>query len=429
MRPSSLLGHTIEVYSEFRENPTIPADAVIRKFYLSRKYLGAKDRRFIADAYFGTIKNWRRLEALVADCFDDQIVTATRTIAAYSISFLDESAESTLETFAEIPRNESVATDALIRLADREREEARLSALPIDEQLGIRFSYPKWFVSRIRAEYGEEVLPQLLTTLNGEAPTSLRVNSLITDRDALTIELREEGCETAFSRIAENAIILEKRVNVIGLPSFRRGAFEVQDEASQLVAPLAGIRKTAIKALDACAGAGGKTLHLSALMKNHGEIYATDVDDWKLEELKLRSRRSGAQNIRIVKQAEKAKILGENKDAWFDLVLLDVPCTGSGTVRRNPGIKWLLTAQMLDELVQKQRIILEENARFVKTGGTLLYATCSILKEEGEMQMEWFTSIRPEFQIEETLRTHPETDGCDGFFAARLRKVSAPPVV
>ncbi len=425
MYPSSLFGHTIEVYSEFRENPAIPADAIIRKFFLNRKYLGAKDRRFIADAYFGTIKNWRRLESLVVDCFEDQTITATRTLAAYSIAYLDESAETTRATFAEIPRNEPLATDALIRLADREREEARLASLPLDEQLGSRYSYPTWFVSRVREEYGEEVVTQLLLTLNGEAPTSLRANTLITDRDALTKELRGEGCETAFSQIAENAIILEKRVNVFGLDSFRRGAFEVQDEASQLVAPLAGIRKTAIKALDACAGAGGKTLHLSALMKNHGEIFASDVDDWKLDELKLRSRRSGAQNIRIVKQADKIKFLGEDKSGWFDLVLLDVPCTGSGTVRRNPGIKWLLTEQMLDELVQKQRTILEENASFVKLGGTLLYATCSVLKEEGEAQLKWFTGQHPEFQLEETLRTHPELDGCDGFFAARMRKVSA----
>jgi 16S rRNA (cytosine967-C5)-methyltransferase len=186
--------------------------------------------------------------------------------------------------------------------------------------------------------------------------------------------------------------------------------------------PFAQIRKTAIKALDACAGAGGKTLHLAALMKNHGEIYATDIEARKLEELKVRSRRSGAQNIRIVLPIQKEKTLGADKTEWFDLVLLDVPCTGTGTLRRNPGIKWLLTEQMLAELLAKQQVILEENARFVKPGGTLLYATCSLLKEEGEDQMKWFTGIHPEYTLEETLRTRPDIQGCDGFFVARLRK-------
>jgi 16S rRNA (cytosine967-C5)-methyltransferase len=117
-------------------------------------------------------------------------------------------------------------------------------------------------------------------------------------------------------------------------------------------------------------------------------------------------------------------MLGEDKTAWFDLVLLDVPCTGTGTLRRNPGIKWVLTEQMLSELLEKQQIIMEENARFVKRGGTLLYATCSLLKEEGEDQMKWFTSVHPEFTLEETLRTRPDLQGCDGFFVARLRKAT-----
>jgi 16S rRNA (cytosine967-C5)-methyltransferase len=115
-------------------------------------------------------------------------------------------------------------------------------------------------------------------------------------------------------------------------------------------------------------------------------------------------------------------MLGADKTERFDLVLLDVPCTGTGTLRRNPGIKWLLTEQMLAELLAKQRVILEENARFVKPGGTLLYATCSLLKEEGEDQMKWFANIHPEFSLEETLRTRPDIQGCDGFFVARLRK-------
>jgi 16S rRNA (cytosine967-C5)-methyltransferase len=278
----------------------------------------------------------------------------------------------------------------------------------------------------VSEEYGSENVEAILDSLNGEAPTAIRANTILTSRDELQTEFQNVGIEATPSEISPDALVLSKRVNVFGLPEFQRGAFEVQDEASQLVAPFAHIRKTAIKALDACAGAGGKTLHLSALMKNHGEIFATDPDPRKLEALKQRSRRSGAQNIRIVFPDQQERMLGPDKTNWFDLVLLDAPCTGTGTLRRNPGIKWLLTEPMLKELIEKQRMILEENAHFVKPGGTVLYATCSLLKEEGEAQMEWLAKLHPEFVVEEILRTRPDENGCDGFFVARLKKSTNP---
>lgn len=424
MQISSLVGHTIEVFAKFRKNPALPADAVIRAFFHDRKYLGSKDRRFIADQYFSVIKNWRRLEAIVADCFDDLQITAARTVAAHLAALDGHSAPEIVSMFDVIRDAEKLPLAAAEALADRDRENARLALLPDDERLAMLHSFPAWFVTRLRAEYAESVEP-ILIALNGSSPLWLRTNTLITDRDALREELEEEGIVSEPSAIASEALKLEKRVNVFGLHSFTRGAFEVQDEASQLVVPMAHIRKTAIKALDACAGAGGKTLHLSSLMKNHGEIFAADIDPYKLDELKLRSRRAGAQNIRIVYPNDREKWLGPEKLGWFDLVLVDAPCTGTGTLRRNPGIKWLLTEQMLAELVAKQRLILEQHAEFVKPGGALVFATCSILMEEGEQQMAWFIKQHPVFQIEEVLRTRPDTQNMDGFFAARLRKESA----
>ncbi|MFI5264218.1 MAG: RsmB/NOP family class I SAM-dependent RNA methyltransferase, partial [Candidatus Kapaibacterium sp.] len=183
----------------------------------------------------------------------------------------------------------------------------------------------------------------------------------------------------------------------------------------------AGIHSNRIKILDACAGAGGKTLHFSSLLGNHGEIFATDIDERKLDELKKRVVRSHAQNIRIVPPEKYEKIL-KDKTGFFDIVLLDVPCSGTGTLRRNPSIKWNLTEEMLAELSVKQRAILEANKDLVKPGGMLLYATCSILKSEGEEQVEWFCKDHPEFHLEATSRTHPQRDGCDGFFAARIKR-------
>jgi len=418
MQPSSLYGHVIEVFSEFRDNPVISADSVIRRFFLTRKYLGSKDRRFIADTYFGAIKNWMRLEAVALDAFGDKDNTLEQIIAAYAIVCSRETPESAFEAFARW----KLPIDALERCFDRERERSRLAKLSPHERFAVFYSFPEWCVERIAEEYGEDQVESILLSCNGEAPTGLRANTLLTTREELKEELAKEECETTISSLAADALLLTKRQNIFGFNSFREGKFEVQDEASQLVAPFANIRKTAIKVLDACAGAGGKTLHLSALMKNRGEIYATDAEGYKLEELAKRSRRAGAQNIRIVYPDDYETRLG-SKIGWFDIVLLDVPCTGTGTLRRNPGIKWLLTEQMLSELVEKQRIILEANCTFVKPGGTLLYSTCSLLKEEGEYQMDRFVQNHPEFSIEETLRTTtmPGVD-CDGFFIARLRK-------
>jgi 16S rRNA (cytosine967-C5)-methyltransferase len=421
MRLSSIAGHAIEVFSIFQENPAIPADAILRRFFLERKYLGAKDRRGIAEYYYGTIKNYRLLEARVEDAFPDGPITEAQMVAA--IMLMRGTAPVEVQaTFAglQIP----FELTAIERLADAELERVRLEKLSYIDRLALLYSFPSWFAGRIAVEYGMDALEPILTSLNEEAPISLRTNTLLTTRELLEKELLREGCEATPSPIAPEALRLSRRLNIMGLESFRRGMFEVQDEASQLVAPFASIRKTSIKALDACAGAGGKTLHLSGLMKNHGEIFASDADARKLEALKERSRRSGAQNIRIVVPEQREKMLGADKTAWFDLVLLDVPCTGTGTLRRNPGIKWLLTEQMLLELTLKQQAILEENARFVKPGGTMLYATCSLLKEEGEDQMKWFTNSHPEFAVEEALRTRPDVDGCDGFFVARLRKMA-----
>ncbi len=425
MRLSSIAGHVIEVFSIFREHPAIPADAILRRFFQERKYLGAKDRRAIGDYYYATIKHARRLEARAADAFPEEQIVPAHMVAALMLIRGSEPAV-VYGTFADI--GISFRHGSIEQLADTERERQRLEKLSYIERLAILHSFPTWFAIRMGAEYGMDALEPILSLLNQEAPISLRANTLLATREKVEEDIRREGFETTSSSIAPDALRLAKRINVFGLDSFRRGEFEVQDEASQLVAPFAHIRKTSIKALDACAGAGGKTLHLAALMKNHGEIFATDVDGRKLEELKVRARRSGAQNIRIIVPDQKEKMLGADKTGWFDLVLLDVPCTGTGTLRRNPGIKWLLTEQMLEELTQKQRTILEENVHFVKPGGTLLYATCSLLKEEGEAQMEWFVSQHPEFMIEETMRTRPDLDGCDGFFVARLRSLvtSAP---
>jgi 16S rRNA (cytosine967-C5)-methyltransferase len=420
---ASLIGHVVEVFGECRKDPSKPADAVIRKFFFQRKYLGSKDRRFISEAYYGIIKYYKRLDAIAMEASGGNETTDVAIVAAYLIAVYGmppaEANEALLEVHGSRPPKES-----LWRMSDRSGEIQRLSSLPFAERLATAYSFPQWFVERLAEDYSPGEVELILASLNEEAPTVLRTNTLVVaNREELASELSGEGCKTTFSHMAQDALLLDRRANVQGLTSFKRGGFEIQDEASQLVAPFAKV-KPGLKVLDACAGAGGKTLHLAALLKNRGEIFASDVDPYKLEELKKRVKRSTAQNVRIVRPDERSKILGDTKNGWFDVVLLDVPCTGTGTLRRNPGIKWVLTEQMLSELLQKQYGILAENSRFVKPGGRLVYATCSILKAEGEGQIERFRDEHPEFEVEEMMRTRPDSEGCDAFFAARLRRGS-----
>ena len=422
MQKSSLIGHTIEAYSEFAENSAIPADAILRKFFFNRKYLGSVDRRVIASAFFGAIKNFLRLEAIAQDALPSEIHKPELIIGAYFILFENVPPKEMQEYIKRLTNTfkHDYPLEIFQAMADSMREENRLSLLPKSKRLATLHSFPLWFVKKIDKEYGAGT-ESLLASLNSEAPTVLRVNTAITTREELRKELAQESIDTELSKISEYGLVLKKRINVWDLKSFKRGTFEIQDEASQLVAPFADIHSKRIKILDACAGAGGKTLHLSALLENQGEIFATDASPRKLEELKKRIVRSKAQNVRIVQPDQYEKTLGTKSD-WFDIVLLDVPCTGTGTVRRNPSIKWNLTEEMLAELTGKQRDIIEKNIHFIKPGGKLLYATCSILQEEGEEQMEWLIKLHPEFKLEEKKRTHPERDGCDGFFVARLKR-------
>ncbi len=255
MQPASLYGHTIEAFAIFRTTPAIPADGILRRFFTERKYLGAKDRRFISAAYFGVIRNWMRLEAVVLDSFQDQMVTAERTVAAFAIVIRGDSPETAQDLLSRF----DFPIDGLKRMADPQREAQRLNALEWNERLAVLHSFPTWFVTRIAEEYGADRTEAILTSLNGGAPTAIRTNTVLTSREELQEELAGEGCETALSQVAQDALILTNRTNVFDSAAFRRGAFEVQDEGSQLIAPFARILKMSSKVLECLRGRGRKS--------------------------------------------------------------------------------------------------------------------------------------------------------------------------
>ncbi len=424
MTKTSLIGHAIEAFSEFTANPQLPSDITIRNFFHNRKYLGSNDRRFIGEVYYGTIKHSMRLEAISHDALATKKNHPQLVIAAYCLVFRHDDPKELHDVFSELGNKfaRNYPLDVFEKMADRKREERRLKQLSDVDRVALYHSFPKWFVEQLINENGVEKSSKILESLNEEAYTNLRANRVFCNRDELQKELADLGVVTEASTIAEDALILKKRMNVWDYKPFKQGHFEIQDEASQLVAPFAAITSNRIRVLDACAGAGGKTLHFASLLKGSGEVFATDVDARKLDELRKRSIRSNAQNIRIVPPAKYDAQLGPEKFGTFNVVLLDVPCSGTGTLRRNPSIKWRLDQQMHDELIEKQRQIMERNAPYVKSGGVLLYSTCSLLRSEGEQQVEWFLSLHPEFTLEATRRTLVEEEHCDGFFVARLRR-------
>jgi 16S rRNA (cytosine967-C5)-methyltransferase len=423
----SLFGHIVEAYAAFTERSHIPADAVLREYFRARKYLGARDRRSIAVPYYETVRNYLRLESIVIDATGSPELDPALVVAASFIVLVGEDPKHVRLVLARMPNAFAYEypPEVFAAIADRSREEQRLAALGPIERLSVEQSMPHWFVQQLVEEYGQEDAQALLKASNKEATVSLRANTLVMSRDEVMKWLTKSGVDVRPSVIATDGILLSKRINVLEHAEFRKGGFEIQDEASQLVAPFADIHSNRLRILDACAGAGGKSLHFAALLGGKGEIVATDVDPYKLNEMKKRVKRSTAQNIRIVMPEEQGKYLGSDSDESFDIVLVDVPCTGTGTLRRNPSIKWHLSEQMHDELIEKQRAIVGENLRFVKPGGVLLYSTCSLLHTEGEEQVAWMVNEYPALHLEGSMRTRPDIDGADGFYVARLRKLNA----
>jgi 16S rRNA (cytosine967-C5)-methyltransferase len=315
------------------------------------------------------------------------------------------------------------------------------------ERLGVTFSVPDWLVDVVRAEVGDGALEAALSRMNEPAPRVARVNTLRTTREACVAALAEEGVASHDTVHATSGVVLEGRRSVFRTKAFARGDLEVQDEASQLVAELcAPPPKTFV--VDACAGAGGKTLALAALLAGKGKLLALDTSESKLEELRRRARRAGASNVQASKVDLRDDAAVEKLGARASRVLVDAPCTGLGAIRRNPEARWRLGADDLPRLVASQAELLRSASRLVAPHGRLVYATCSFLPSEGERAMEGFLAANGGFTLVTArdvlgrartervatrdgryLRTwrfdgEPDggDDGMDGFFAAVARR-------
>lgn len=258
-----------------------------------------------------------------------------------------------------------------------------------------------------------------LEALNQEASVVLRVNTLKVSRKELQTQLTGEEIETEAPKEFPDALILEERQNIFTRQQFKDGLFEVQDAGSQLIAPYLQVQP-GMRVIDACAGGGGKTLHLAAIMQNKGRIIAMDTEQWKLDELKKRARRAGVANIepRLIESSKTIKRLENSADR----LLLDVPCSGLGVLRRNPDAKWKLNIDFIDRVKELQQHILKDYSLMIKPGGLMVYSTCSILHTENEDQVQKFLNdSEGKFELIEEKRIWP-SDGFDGFYMALIKK-------
>jgi 16S rRNA (cytosine967-C5)-methyltransferase len=440
MKLSSLLGHTREVLQLVRDSGR-PADNLIDSFFRTHKYLGSHDRRFVAETAYGTLRHLRRCETILLQVLGAHAdgMLPEDGFLLLAVTYLVAIDRRTPPTVADVA--EAVKSGRL-----RPHLHSILQALPLAavpelddpvERIGLLHSFPDWIVRRFLDQFGESETEKICESLNGQAPLTLRVNTLKTTVEECRKALAEEDIQTQPTRLSPFGLLVSKRMNVFQLQAFRSGFFEVQDEGSQLLPYLLDPKPTA-KVLDACAGAGGKTLELSALMKNRGEIVAADVHSTRLEELRRRMRRAGASNVRIRLVDDVAELADRYRD-YFDVVLLDAPCSGIGTFRRNPGMKWVVTEETVREVAEKQLHILEASAQLVKPGGIVAYATCTLFREENEDIIGKFLPAHPDFSLArppldesrfdltpfaagEFTKLYPHRDGTDGFFIAVMRR-------
>jgi 16S rRNA (cytosine967-C5)-methyltransferase len=298
-----------------------------------------------------------------------------------------------------------------------ERIRAVLAANGAESEVSaVRASVPDWLWARAGAELGE-AWPATMAVLNTRAPFFLRANPVRATVAKLREQLREEGIETAPVAGLPEALQVTGSREVFRTEPFLNGWFEVQDANSQRVAPLLEV-EPGMRVVDACAGAGGKALHLAALMENRGRIIALDPAPWRLAELRRRAARAGVQNLEA-RELDDAKVW-KRLAGTADRLLLDVPCSGLGVLRRNPDIRWTLTEGELERLNGLQREILGDYAQMVKAGGKMVYSTCSILPSENEGQVGAFLAGHPGWVLEAELRIVPGENGGDGFYAARV---------
>lgn len=378
------------------------ADKVIQQLLKRDKRWGSRDRAFVAETTYDIVR-WKRLYSEIAEVkapYDRD--NLWRIFAVW-------------------------ATLRGIKLPDWKYFESTPSRKikgrfdELSQTRKYKESIEDWMDELGSKELGESVWSQEISALNEQADVILRVNTLSTTKEKLQSELFDLGLETEDIKGYPNALRLKERANVFQTEAFKKGHFEVQDASSQLVAEFLDV-KPGMRVVDACAGAGGKALHLASLMENKGQIIALDIYENKLNELKRRAKRNGAFNIET-RAIESTKVIKKLYDK-ADRVLIDAPCSGLGVLKRNPDAKWKLQPEFIEDIKKTQQEILQQYSRIVKPGGKLVYATCSILPSENRKQVDLFLTSEQgkDFTFIKENKIFAHKSGFDGFYMALLEK-------
>ncbi len=430
MTPAARVAASIELLETIEEAGRKPADAVANAFFRDRRFIGSGDRRTISDRVWGVLRARRRLgwwiEYAGGEASARMMVATSLLMEGWDLAGVDQSFSGGKYGAQKL---EDYERGILRKIEGRSWDHPNMPEY-------VKLELPEFIVPMLREKFGTRLEAEI-AAMGNEAPLDLRVNLLKSNLDEARALLAREGFEAEPMKFSPFGLRIKGRRPVTSGKAFQDGQIEIQDEGSQMVAMMVGA-KPGMRVVDWCAGAAGKTLALAAIMENKGQIIACDVSAPRLEGAVRRLRRAGAFNVE--------RHLSVPGDKWakrragnFDRVLVDAPCTGTGTWRRNPDGRLRLAEIDVQELVVKQAAILDDAARLVKPGGRLIYATCSLLPAENEHQIDAFLRRHPEFTVvplEQVwnfgplpcagpyLSLTPRVHDTDGFFGAVLERAA-----
>lgn len=433
MTPAARLSGAIDLLCAIQNAPYRPADAVANSFFRERRYIGGGDRRAISNITWDVLRAWRRLHwHLRTDLKERASDISPRLLCASMLLF----AGTTFSQLQTLFSGERYAPSPLSPREGKMLEILEGQPLSVEKQpLAVRLEIPDWIMPYLQADFGDG-LEEEMTALLGQPTLDLRANVLKATRSEAARALRREGFEPIETPLSPWGLRLEGRQPITASEAFQNGVVEIQDEGSQLIAAAVDARPGQ-RVLDYCAGAAGKTLALAMTMENRGQITACDVSRSRLEGAVKRLRRAGAHNVtrHLLMSGDK---WAKRREGRFDTVLVDAPCSGTGTWRRNPDARLRLSENDINELLPKQAKIMDVAARLVRPGGRLVYATCSLLSVENNQQVTQFLERHPDFSpleaehrstlLPEALRKvscfalTPKSNGTDGFFIGVLQK-------
>ena len=373
------------------------ADKVLERLLKAHKKWGSADRQVVSEIFYDIVRWKKRLEYYMGEGTKPSNIY--NLILAYLLWKKVK--------YKKFDEFDGIKTGGILSKLDKKTFPTK----------AIEYSVPDWLAGLFEKELGAKWEKEM-SALNEQAPVILRANSLKVSAENLVEILKEEGVNSFVLRGYPDAVQLEEKKNVFLTSAFKEGFFEVQDASSQKIAELLDV-KEGMRVVDACAGAGGKTLHIAALMKNKGQIIALDIYEWKLAELKRRAKRAGAFNIetRFIEDNKVIKRLHNTADR----LLIDAPCSGLGVLKRNPDSKWKIDEDFINRIKTEQENILQNYSKILKKGGKMVYATCSILPSENREQVRKFLAENTEFALVKEENIMP-SDGYDGFYMALIER-------